>query len=245
MAESDKVDINVKTAVTHQSGCEQINLNNEGESIFSDVIVYRESESDLEDDDVIFCWQIKLPFQRRHQISEEAFLDDDIDFYASIDRLTTKVSEALIKIKHISGKYGDDSPVCEQFKEQVVCGVYEKAAVIVYAIGRWVWIYNRWTVRNGIRIRLKSDRTKQCVKSCMTQILNVCNYVENTVNDVNLSVNSVRIMEPKKRKFEKVVKDMYVTDDRLINRAVRLKRLQSILGDILWLTVMCMLFYLV
>lgn len=169
----------------------------------------------------------------------------EIDFYSSFGRLATKIKELLPLIKVVGSVYGEDSSKYEQFVEQIIHEIYWKATFIVEAIGEWVWVYNKKTMRNGERCRLISVRTKQCVDSCMQLISEIDDCVAHSIDRLRPSQNSIRILLPVRYKYELALNREHITDKSQIIKSVNGYKRSRMVSDIIWLAILGLIFFLV
>lgn len=169
----------------------------------------------------------------------------EIDFYLSYKRLVSKIDELMPLVKVVGWVYGEDSPIYEEFVERIISDVYEKTTSIVDAIGKWSWVYDKKTMKYGERIKLISVRTKQCVDSCMHLISEINDFVNNVVDRLRPSQNSIRILLPVRYNYERVLNREYIIDESQIHQAVKFYKRSRLVSDIVWLAILGLIFFIV
>lgn len=169
----------------------------------------------------------------------------EIDFYSSFDKLNTKIDELMPLIQVVEWVYGKDSSIYEEFVERIIHDIYENSATIVEAIGKWVWVYDKKTMKNGERYRLISVRTKQCVDSCMNLISEIDSFVTNSIDRLQPSQNSIRVLLPVRYNYERALNREYIVDEQQIYNAVKFYKRSRIISDIIWLAILGLIFCLV
>lgn len=169
----------------------------------------------------------------------------EIDFCSSFDKFGTKIDELMPLIRVVEWVYGKDSSIYEEFVERITHDVYENAATIVEAIGKWVWVNDKKTLKNGERYRLISVRTKQCVDSCMNLISKIDNFVTNTIDRLQPTQNSIRILLPVRYNYERALNREYIVDEQQIYNAVKFYKRSRMISDIIWLAILGLIFFLV
>lgn len=181
------------------------------------------------------------------KIIVKIMVDDklEIDFYSSFDRLTTKMNEVMPLIKVVGWVYGENSSIYEDFVERIIRNVYKISTSIVEAVGRWVWVYDKKTMKNGERYKLISVRSRQCVNSCMHLISEINDFVANTVDRLHPSDNSIRILLPVEYDYEQSLSREYIVDESQICKAVKFYKKARLISDIIWLAVLSLIFFLV
>lgn len=196
-----------------------------------DQTIIRDLERVLNFDDVITLITVNDKFE--------------IDFYSSYKRLVSKIDELTPLVNVVGWVYGEDTPKYEEFLERIISDVYEKAKSIVEAIGQWSWVSDKKTMKNGKRIKLISVRTKQCVDSCMHLISEINDFVNNVVDRLRPSQNSIRILNPAKYQYEHVLEREYIVDESQIRQAVKFYKRSRLVSDIVWLAILGLIFFIV
>lgn len=168
-----------------------------------------------------------------------------LDFYISYNRLVAKIDELMPLVKIVARVYGEDSVMYAEVSERFACEVYEKASTIIQAIGKWTWVNDKNAVKNNERIKFISVRTRKSVETCMSLISSINDCVENAIDRLRLSTDSIRLVSPTIFRYKKVLMQEYISDENQIVKSVQSHRQNRLVGDIVWLGILAVVFLLV
>lgn len=166
-----------------------------------------------------------------------------INFYSSYHALLKRIGILLPLLNTVGRCYGTESAFYAEFSEEMVREIYNKASEIIQAIGQWVWTENRRSGINGECTKLISSRQRQCVESCMDLISRINDTVEYATDRLHLSARSLIILRPAKENYDNVRNKEFIPDKHLISKSIKKTRIMRSVCDIIWLSILGLIFF--
>lgn len=167
----------------------------------------------------------------------------NLNFYSSYNALMKRIGTLLPLLNTVERCYGAESVFYAEFSEEMTREIYNKASEIIQAIGQWVWTGNRRTGINGECTKLVSSRQRQCVESCMDLISRINDTVYDATDRLHLSARSIIMLKSAKDNYENVRNKEFIHDKHLISKSVRQSRIARTVLEIIWLSILGLLFF--
>lgn len=217
------------------------------------IAVFKQADQNLRPNPIIRHLCNKVILRNRHDLFNfhtvitHIIIDGDkkLDFYTSFRKLKGIVDELIPLADVVGGVYGKESPQYEDFAESIMNDVYGRAKIIVEAIGKWTWVCDYRTMKEGQRIKLMSERTRRSVESCMGLIRKIDVFVNTSADRLHLSARSLRILHKAIHEYDQALEREYIRDESQIRKAVRRRFWLRLAGDIAWFAAVSLVCYII